>query len=165
MGSLFLARSSLSFSPSLPFLNIGILLLIRCTSLPFTTLTMSTTNDMWQQIKYGDKTYEVQVYSGVKDTQGTPFVLLEDIQYYFPDVSKFMIGRRLVSFMRDQNFPPTAKHNIKPEKTLRVDPPDELFIPEFPGEDEVIRALSTPRLSASNRRICGAREEDYYPGS
>ncbi|KAF8920940.1 hypothetical protein BGZ58_004212 [Dissophora ornata] len=64
---------------------------------------MSTTNDMWQQIKYGDKTYEVQVYSGVKDTQGTPFVLLEDIQYYFPDVSKFMIGRRLVSFMRDQN--------------------------------------------------------------
>ncbi|KAF8920941.1 hypothetical protein EDD21DRAFT_420170 [Dissophora ornata] len=63
-----------------------------------------STDELWQQIQHGYETYEIQVYPGVAGTQGVPFVLLEDIQDHFPDVSRFVIGSRLVSFMRDTNY-------------------------------------------------------------
>ncbi|KAF9275484.1 hypothetical protein BGZ68_010763 [Mortierella alpina] len=62
-----------------------------------------STDEKWQQLQYGNETFDIQVYPGVEGTQGIPYVLLEDVKDHFPDASKFMIGKRLVSFMRDAN--------------------------------------------------------------
>ncbi|KAF8939959.1 hypothetical protein BGZ58_008223 [Dissophora ornata] len=62
-----------------------------------------STDDLWQQLQSGHKTFDITVYPGDGDTQGVPYVLLEDIQDHFPDAANFMCGRRLVSYMRDAN--------------------------------------------------------------
>ncbi|KAF9177180.1 hypothetical protein BGZ51_009033, partial [Haplosporangium sp. Z 767] len=60
-------------------------------------------NDMSQQLLYGKDIFYLDVHPGVEETQGVPFVFLEDIQDAFPGVSKFMCGRHVISFMRDVN--------------------------------------------------------------
>ncbi|KAF9082557.1 hypothetical protein BGX29_003759, partial [Mortierella sp. GBA35] len=61
-------------------------------------------NDMSQQFQHGNDTYYFDVYPGIEETQGVPFVLLKDIQAHFPDASSFMCGRHVVNFMRDANY-------------------------------------------------------------
>ncbi|KAF9924804.1 hypothetical protein BGZ67_009086 [Mortierella alpina] len=64
-----------------------------------------SSNDLSQQLQCGSKTVHVQVHPGTPETQGDPYVLLEDIQEHFqehfPDTAKFACGDRLVSLMRD----------------------------------------------------------------
>ncbi|KAG0217441.1 hypothetical protein BGX33_010626, partial [Mortierella sp. NVP41] len=61
------------------------------------------TDDMWQQLQYGHQTFRVKVYPGIKNNQEVPYVLVDDIQLHFPDATKFMCGRDLVTFIRDSN--------------------------------------------------------------
>ncbi|KAI8606667.1 hypothetical protein EDD21DRAFT_429977 [Dissophora ornata] len=62
-----------------------------------------STDGKWQQLQYGNESFRVQVYPGVRETQEVPYVLLEDIKDYFSDAAKFMCGRDLVSLVRDAN--------------------------------------------------------------
>lgn len=37
-------------------------------------------DDLWQQLRYENETFEVQVYPGDEETKGASYVLLEDVQ-------------------------------------------------------------------------------------
>ncbi|KAG0196244.1 hypothetical protein BGX28_010383 [Mortierella sp. GBA30] len=69
------------------------------------------TNDLWQPLQYGNKIFYIQVYSGTPETQGAPYVLLEDVQDHFPDAANFMCDGHLVSWMRD-----TSDNRLMPER-------------------------------------------------
>jgi hypothetical protein len=62
-----------------------------------------SSNDLWQQLQYGDRTVRVRVYPGIEGNQEVPYVFVDDIQEHFPDATKFMCGSDLVSFLRDAN--------------------------------------------------------------
>ncbi|KAF9147314.1 hypothetical protein BG015_011079 [Linnemannia schmuckeri] len=51
-----------------------------------------STDDMWQQLQYGDKTVRVKAYLGVEDNQKVPCVFVDDIQHHFQDATKFMLS-------------------------------------------------------------------------
>ncbi|KAG0380203.1 hypothetical protein BGX24_009631 [Mortierella sp. AD032] len=79
-----------------------------------------STNDMWQHLKYGDKTVRVRVYPGIEDNQEVPFVFVDDIQEHFPDATKFTCGSDLVNCLRDAsgNWLLPKRFTYRPDKVV-----------------------------------------------
>ncbi|KAF8928468.1 hypothetical protein BGZ58_009626 [Dissophora ornata] len=57
-----------------------------------------STDGKWQQLQYGNESFRVQVYPGVRETQEVPYVLLEDIKDYFSDAAKFILMPLLFAY-------------------------------------------------------------------
>ncbi|KAF9898291.1 hypothetical protein BX616_004238 [Lobosporangium transversale] len=57
----------------------------------------------YQEFVSGSETFEVRVIPGTALTQGRPFVMWDDIKDVFPLASRLQCGRRIISFMVDEN--------------------------------------------------------------
>ncbi|KAI1321304.1 hypothetical protein EDD11_006641 [Mortierella claussenii] len=57
----------------------------------------------FQEFQSGPDTYEVRVIPGTALTQGRPFVMWEDVKDVFPLAARLQCGRRIISFMVDEN--------------------------------------------------------------
>ncbi|KAI1314539.1 hypothetical protein EDD11_002014 [Mortierella claussenii] len=56
---------------------------------------------LWQSVQLGDQTYEVQARAGTAQTEGEPFVLLQDVGEVFPGAARLQLGKRVLGFMVD----------------------------------------------------------------
>ncbi|KAF8948416.1 hypothetical protein BGZ47_004998 [Haplosporangium gracile] len=62
---------------------------------------MTVTNNDWQEFTSGTETIEIQVFPGTERTQGRAFIMYEDIQDTFPDITRLLNGKRVVGMMAD----------------------------------------------------------------
>ncbi|KAK3811662.1 MAG: hypothetical protein J3R72DRAFT_428002 [Linnemannia gamsii] len=55
------------------------------------------------ELRFRDEAFSIEVYSGDDDSKEAPYVLVDDIQAYFPDATTFKYGSERVNFIRDAN--------------------------------------------------------------